>query len=56
MSLRHFCVTEGALLLMMAYLDSKGLGVIRQSLFNDLFGTGAQATSRPSICPIRSST
>ena len=45
MSLRHFSVTEGALLLMMAYLTSKGLGVVRQSLFNALFGTGPQATA-----------
>lgn len=44
-SLRRFSVTEAALLLMMAYLTSKGLGVIRQSLFNALFGTGPDATA-----------
>ncbi len=30
---------------MMAYLASKGLGVIRQTLFNTLFGTGTEATA-----------
>jgi putative peptidoglycan lipid II flippase len=44
-SLRRFSMTEAALLLMMAYLTSKGLGVIRQSLFNALFGTGPDATA-----------
>ena len=38
-------MTEAALLLMMAYLTSKGLGVIRQSMFNALFGTGPEATA-----------
>lgn len=42
---RRFSVTEAAFLLMMAYLTSKGLGVIRQTLFNALFGTGPQATA-----------
>lgn len=44
-SLRRFSVTEAALLLAMAFLASKGLGVIRQSLFNTLFGTGPAATA-----------
>lgn len=44
-SLRRFSVTEAALLLAMAFLTSKGLGVIRQSLFNALFGTGPDATA-----------
>ncbi len=30
---------------MVAYLASKGLGVIRQTLFNSLFGTGPEATA-----------
>ncbi len=44
-SIRRFSVTEAALILTMAYLTSKGLGVIRQSLFNSLFGTGPDATA-----------
>ncbi len=44
-SLRRFSITEAALLLMMAYVTSKGLGTIRQSLFNALFGTGLQANA-----------
>ena len=44
-SLRRFSVTEAAFLLMLAYLTSKGLGVLRQSLFNAQFGTGADATA-----------
>jgi putative peptidoglycan lipid II flippase len=44
-SLRRFSITEAALLLAMAYLTSKGLGVIRQSLFNAIFGTGPDATA-----------
>ena len=42
---RRFSVTEAAFLLMMAYLTSNGLVVIRQTLFNALFGTGPQATA-----------
>src|SRR5437588_2330213 len=42
---RRFSVTEAAFLLILAYLTSKGLGVIRQMLFNALFGTGPQATA-----------
>lgn len=42
---RRFSIAEAAILLMMAYLASRGLGVIRQSLFNALFGTGAAANA-----------
>src|SRR5690242_14484866 len=34
---RRFSIAEAALLLMMAYLASRGLGVIRQTIFNVLF-------------------
>ena len=44
-SLRRFSITEGALLFSLAYIASKMLGLIRQVLFNALFGTGAQATA-----------
>lgn len=44
-SLRRFSITEAALLLIMAYITSKGLGVIRQSIFNALFGTGPDASA-----------
>ena len=44
-SLRRFSIAEAALLLMMAYLASRGLGVIRQSIFNALFGTGPEANA-----------
>ncbi len=44
-SVRRFSFTEAAFLLMMAYLTSKGLGVIRQTLFNMLFGTSPEATA-----------
>jgi putative peptidoglycan lipid II flippase len=44
-SIRRFSMTEAAILLAMAYLTSKGLGVLRQSLFNALFGTGSDATA-----------
>lgn len=43
--LRRFGIAEAAFLLMMAYLASRGLGVIRQTLFNALFGTGSQANA-----------
>ena len=43
--MRRFTITEAALLLLTAYLASKGLGVIRQALFNSLFGTGPAATA-----------
>jgi putative peptidoglycan lipid II flippase len=42
---RRFGITEAAFLLMMAFLASRGLGVIRQTLFNALFGTGPQANA-----------
>lgn len=38
-------MTEAALLLTTAYMTSKGLGVIRQLIFNALFGTGPAATA-----------
>jgi putative peptidoglycan lipid II flippase len=44
-SVRRFSITEAAFLLLMAYIASKGLGVLRQSLFNSLFGTGTAATA-----------
>src|SRR5207302_9763376 len=44
-SMRRFSITEAALLLLTAYIASKGLGVIRQVLFNSLFGTGPAATA-----------
>src|SRR5437899_10631180 len=37
---RRFGIAEAPFLLMMAYLASRGLGVIRQTLFNALIGTG----------------
>ncbi|HLG66214.1 MAG TPA: murein biosynthesis integral membrane protein MurJ [Ktedonosporobacter sp.] len=43
--LRRFSVVEAALLLMMALLASRGLGVVRQSIFNALFGTGPEANA-----------
>jgi putative peptidoglycan lipid II flippase len=42
---RHFSIAEAAFLLMMAYLASRGLGVVRQTLFNAIFGTGAEANA-----------
>ena len=45
LALRRFGIAEAAFLLMMAYLASRGLGVIRQTLFNALFGTGPQANA-----------
>ncbi|HVB24972.1 MAG TPA: murein biosynthesis integral membrane protein MurJ [Ktedonobacteraceae bacterium] len=44
-SLRKFSITEGVLLLVAGYLASRGLGVIRQSLFNAMFGTSIQASA-----------
>jgi putative peptidoglycan lipid II flippase len=44
-SLRHFSIAEAAFLLMMAYLASRGLGVVRQTLFNAIFGTGPEANA-----------
>lgn len=42
---RRFSIAEAALLLMLAYLASRGLGVVRQSIFNALFGTDAAANA-----------
>ena len=58
---RRFSIAEAAFLLMLAYLASRGLGVIRQSLFNALFGTNAESSTAASMrstsaCPISSST
>jgi putative peptidoglycan lipid II flippase len=44
-SMRRFSIVEGAILLMLGILASKGLGVLRQSLFNALFGTGVEASA-----------
>jgi putative peptidoglycan lipid II flippase len=44
-SQQRFSITEAALLLMMAYIASRGLGVIRQTIFNALFGTGPEANA-----------
>lgn len=44
-SLRRFSITEAAFLFMLAYIASRGLGVIRQTIFNDLFGTGSAANA-----------
>ena len=45
LSLRRFSITEAALLLMLAFIASRGLGVARQTLFNLLFGTGSAANA-----------
>lgn len=42
---RRFSIAEATFLLMMAYLTSRGLGVVRQTLFNALFGTGSAANA-----------
>jgi len=42
---RQFSIAEAALLLMMAYIASRGLGVIRQSIFNSFFGTSLAANA-----------
>jgi putative peptidoglycan lipid II flippase len=44
-SLRDFSITEAVLLLMAAYCASKGLGAVRQVLFNYLFGVGVAANA-----------
>jgi putative peptidoglycan lipid II flippase len=44
-SLRKFSITEGILLLVAGYLASRGLGILRQTLFNAIFGTGIQANA-----------
>lgn len=45
LSLRRFSITEAAVLLMLAFILSRGLGVGRQTLFNMLFGTGPAANA-----------
>jgi putative peptidoglycan lipid II flippase len=45
MEQRRFSILEAALLLTLAILASRGLGVIRQSIFNALFGAGAAANA-----------
>ena len=42
---RRFGIAEAAVLLMMGYLASRGLGVIRQTLFNAMFGAGPEASA-----------
>src|SRR5579859_7799341 len=42
---RRFSIAEAAFLLMMAYLASRGLGLVRQTLFNAIFGTGPEANA-----------
>src|SRR5947209_2368943 len=44
-SQRRFSITEAAMLLMAAYIASRGLGVVRQTIFNALFGTGTEANA-----------
>jgi len=42
---RRFGIAEAAFLLKMAYLALRRLGVVRQTLFNALFGTGPEANA-----------
>lgn len=42
---RRFSIAEAAVLLMAAYIASRGLGVIRQSIFNAVFGAGPEANA-----------
>ncbi len=44
-AIRRFSIVEASLLLICALLASRGLGIIRQSLFNALFGTGPEANA-----------
>src|SRR5437868_10720967 len=44
-SLRRFSIVEASLLVIFAILASRGLGIVRQSLFNMLFGTGPEANA-----------
>ncbi len=44
-ALRHFSIVEAMALLITAYLASRGLGLVRQTLFNALFGTGPEASA-----------
>jgi putative peptidoglycan lipid II flippase len=43
LSVRRFSITEAAFLLVLALVASRGLGVVRQVLFNILFGTSSVA-------------
>ena len=45
LSLRRFSITEAAFLFVVAFIASRGLGVVRQTLFNILFGTGPAANA-----------
>ncbi len=44
-SQRRFSIVEASLLLMSAYIASRGLGIVRQTMFNALFGTGSEANA-----------
>jgi putative peptidoglycan lipid II flippase len=45
LSLRRFSITEAAFLFVVAFIASRSLGVVRQTLFNILFGTGSAANA-----------
>lgn len=45
LALRRFSIVEAMALLITAYLASHGLGLVRQMLFNALFGTGPEAVA-----------
>ncbi len=45
LSERRFSIAEAAVLLIAAYIASRGLGVIRQSIFNAVFGAGPEANA-----------
>ena len=45
LSQRRFSIAEGAVLFMVAIIASRGLGVIRQSLFNAVFSVGPSANA-----------
>lgn len=45
LSLRRFSITEAAFLLILAFMASRGLGIVRQTFFNILFGTGPAANA-----------
>ena len=42
---RRFSIVEAMLLLIAAYLASRGLGLVRQTIFNTLFGAGPEANA-----------
>ncbi len=44
-SVRRFSVTEGAFLLMLALITSRILGVVRQVIFNSIFGVSPEANA-----------